>query len=259
MDTIDFSRSFLTFRIDAKKRPPQTASHKPPYSLNNCRIRIECRLQVTEKTSSQMSTCVLGASCKTERVGVARDIWTVPNADFAPVFSATEFMHIKTYARAGEGVELYPPGRGRQSERQSGLIADAFDDVRIDIVERDGAPLVTAAEIVQATLNNTVLIAKTTLESDRYTAVLEYPVKTMNANERDDIYQTDTGPILFPDLTCDRDELLPRLQLAYAAFNCPAWIEFLIRDPVPVAEDIDVYHYSRSVRCDARNEIIGLV
>ncbi|MEO2030754.1 MAG: hypothetical protein ABGZ35_01580 [Planctomycetaceae bacterium] len=259
MDTIDFSRSFLTFRIDTEKRPPQTASHKPPFSLNNCRIQIECRLRVTDRFSSQTQTCVLGASCKTERVGVTRDIWTVPNADFAPVFSDTEFMHIKTYARAGEGVELYPPGSGSQSERQSGSIADAFDDVRIDIAECRGESLATSAEIVHATLSNTVLVAKTTIESDHYTAVLEYPVRTMNANERDDIYQTDTGPVLFPDLTCEPDEILPRLQFAYAAFNCPEWIEFLVRVPVPVADGIDVYHYSRSVRCDARNEIIGLV
>ena len=29
MQAIDFSRSFLTFRIDTLKKPPQTVSHKP--------------------------------------------------------------------------------------------------------------------------------------------------------------------------------------------------------------------------------------
>ncbi len=38
MPTIDFSRSFLTFRIDTLKKPPQTVSQQPPYSLNNARI-----------------------------------------------------------------------------------------------------------------------------------------------------------------------------------------------------------------------------
>lgn len=258
MKAIDFARSFLTFRIDTEKKAPQTVSHKPPWSLNNARIQLECRLQVTERSSGEAQSFVLGASCKTERVGVTQDIWTVPNADYAPVFSDSAFLNVKTYARAGEGVELYPPGSGVQSERQMGLHVDAFDSVRIDVVEQDAELLTSAADIVQATLANTVLNAKTTITSDRYTAVLEYPVKTMNGNERDDIYQTDTGPVLFPDLACDPDEVHSRLQFAYSAFNCPDWIEFLVRVPTPVSDDINVYHYSQSVRCDVRNEVLAL-
>ena len=80
----------------------------------------------------------------------------------------------------------------------------------------------------------------------------------MNANERDNIYQSDTGPVLFPDLTGEPDAMLQQLQFAYTAVNCPDWVEFLVRTATTVTEDINVYHYSRSVRCDARNEIIGL-
>jgi len=258
MTTIDFARSFLTFRIDTTLKPPQTASHKPPYSLNNARIQIECRLTVTDKKTQQVQTFVLGANCKTERVGVPGDIWTVPNADFIPIFSDTAFMHLKTYAQAGEGVELFPPGSGTQSERQTGLIADAFDDVRIDIVEAEGTDLTTQPDVVQATLNNTRLNARTTLENDRYKAVIEYPVKTMNANERDNIYQTDTGPVLFPDLTCEPEGMLTHLELAFTAFNVPDWIEVLVRVPTQVNDDVDVYHFSKSIRLDAFNEVIGL-
>jgi hypothetical protein len=41
VQTINFSRSFLTFRIDALKKPVATVSHPPPYSLNNARILID--------------------------------------------------------------------------------------------------------------------------------------------------------------------------------------------------------------------------
>lgn len=258
MTATDFSQSFLTFRIDTQKKPPQTVSHKPPWSLNNARIQIECRLEVSDKITGQSQSFVLGASCKTERVGVDRDIWTVPNADFAPVFSDTHFLHLKTYARAGEGVELYPPGSGVQSERQVGLISAAFDNVRIDLVPSEASTLMSAKEIVEATLANRVLNASTRIENDRYIATIEYPVKTMNANERDAIYQTDTGPVLFPDLSCEPDQMLTNLQLAYSAFNCADWIEFLVRVPTPVQEDIDVYHYSKSVHCKATNEVVCL-
>jgi hypothetical protein len=253
--TIDFSRSFVTFRIDAIKKPPKTVSHQPPFSLNNARIQLECVCWVTEKSSGCEQRFVLGASCKTERVGVDRDIWTEPNADFAPIFSDDGFMHLKTFALAGVEVDLYPPGSGTQSDRQTGKIAEMFDSVRIDITECEGEVLSSAESIVLATLANKPLVARTQIENDRYVANLEYPVKTINANERDMIYQTDTGPVLVPDLESEPENLLPRMELGFAAFNCPTWIELLVRVPTKVSDNLDVYHYSQSQRYDSKNEI----
>lgn len=258
MQTIDFQCSFLTFRIDTLRKPPQTVSHKPPFSLNNARIQIECRLTVAETTGDWSERYVLGANCKTERVGVERDIWTEPNADYVPIFSNSGFLNLKTYARAGQDVELYPPGSGRQTDRQTGRHDEAFDSIRIDLSERPGKLLESTDEIVATTLANTPLIARTTIDAGRYTAVVEYPIKTMNANERDGVYQTDTGPILLPDFSAEPGEMLDRLQLAFAAFNGPDWIELLVRVPTAVTEDVSVYHYSKPTRFDARNEIIAL-
>ena len=258
MQTIDFSRSFLTFRIDRTKKPAQTQSHKPRFTLNNVRIQIECRCRITDSQTSRLQTFVLGASCKTERVGVDRDIWTEPNADFAPVFSDDGFMNLKTFARAGVQVDLYPPSIGKQSDRQTGRIDDAFDRVRIELAECEGELLAGAEEIVQATLAGNPLVARTEIQSGRYTAVLEYPVKTMNANERDNVYQTDTGPVLLPDLSREPDELLQHFQLAYSAFNSPDWIELIERAATSVAPDVDVYHYSRPLRLNVKNQVIRL-
>jgi hypothetical protein len=254
----DFSRSFLTFRIDTLKKPPATASHKPPFSLNNARIQIDCRCVVTGCETGKEERFVLGASCKTERVGVERDIWTEPNADFVPVFSETHFLHLKTYAKCGTDVELFGHEGRPQTDRQHGLIFDAFDDVRIDVVEVPAKELTTAEEIVQATLDNRLLVARTRIQSDRYTAVIDYPVKTMNANERDWIYQTDTGPILFPDLTREPRDLMAGMELAFAAFNCPEWTGFIVRTPTPVADGIEVQHYSKTIRLVCRNQVFEL-
>ena len=256
MRTVDFRRSFLMFRIDLEKKPPQTVSHKPPYSLNNARIQLECRCHITESETGQLQTFVLGASCKTERVGVERDIWTEPNADFVPIFSDEGFLNVKTFARVGTLVKLYPPTLGTQPDRQVGALAEAFDSAGIHVVECEGEPLGSAREIVEATLANQPLVGRTELESGRYTAVLEYPVKTINANERDWIYQTDTGPVLLPDFSVEPEELLAKLELAFAAFNCPDWVEFLVRVPTDAGEGVQVYHYSRPVRFDARNQVI---
>ena len=257
-EVLDFSRSFLTFRIDALKRPPITASHKPPYSLNNARIQLDCRCTVTESATGESQTYVLGASCKTERVGVESDIWTQPNADFIPILSDTHFMHLKTYARCGLDVELFGHDGRRQPDRQHGLVSDAFDDLRIDLIELEAVELNSPREIVEATLDNRLLVARTTIETDRYSALIEYPVKTMNANERDWIYQTDTGPVLLPDLTRNADEMIQGFELAFSAFNCFEWCEFIVRIPTPISDGVNVQHYSRSHRVDCRNQVFAI-
>ena len=255
----DFARSFVTFRLDFERKPPVTVSHEPPFSLNNARIQLDCRCVLRRKSDDRTETFVLGASCKTERVGVDRDIWTQPNADFAPVFSADRFMHVKTFARAGTRVDRYPPGSGTQSDRQSGLNSDVFDDLRIDLVEVPGEELTAPADIVEAVLNNTPLVAVTEIESDDLLARIEYPVKTINASERHTIYQTDTGPVLFPDLSSSGDDAIERFELAYAAFNCREWCEFLVRERTPIAEAVEVYHYARPVRMDSTNRLLRAV
>ena len=258
MNTFDFNRSFFTFRIDTLVKQPLTVTHKPPFSLNNARIPIECRCVVTEKATDQAQSFVLGASCKTERVGVESGIWLEPNADFCPIFSDDRYLSLKTYSQVGTTMDLFPPGSGSQSDRQTGLIDDTYDSVKIDMTECEGTPLDSAQEIVEAVLANQNLVARTELENDRYHALIEHPVKTINANERDWIYQTDTGPVLFPDLSVEPGEMLTSLELAYSAFNCPDWIEFIVRRVTPTTSDVSVYHYSDAVRCDSRNQMLRI-
>ncbi len=256
MQAIDFARSTFTFRVDSEKKPPKTVTQKVPYSLNNARIPIEATLIVMEKGGGFQEEYVLGVSCKTEQVGVEKDIWHIPSADFKPIFSSDTFLAIKTYEVANRGATLYPPSLGEQPERQVISIEETFDDVRIDLSRGDGRRLETAKAIVEAVLDNVPLNARTTIENDRFTAVLEYPIKTINANERDWIYQPDTGPVLLPDLSRDPEDMIEGIELAYAAFNTPDWVEFIVRVPTPVADGVNVYHYSKPVRMDSANEVL---
>ena len=259
MNAVNFQKSFLTFRIDTEKKAPETVSHPPPFSLNNARIQLECRLTILNPAGRVEDTFFLGASCKTERVGVGRDIWTEPNADFVPIFSETHFLNLKTYARVGVEVDRYPPSETKQPDRQFGRNEDTFDRVTIDVRETPAELLASSDEIVAATLRGDPLTARTTFSGSAFSAVAEYPVKTMNANERDGVYQTDTGPVLFPDLDADAESLMPSLQLAFVAFNHPDWSEWIIRAPVPVAQEIEVYHYHRKLRIEGRNEVLRIV
>ena len=258
MQTVDFARSSLTFRIDYLKRVAETGSHEPPSSLNSARILLECVCEIVDNETGAAQTFVMGASCKTERVGVERDIWIHPNADFMPILSQERYLIVKTYQVANMGVPFYPPSRGMQPERQAGYVADAYDNLSLDVRRVEGEILDSAAQIVEATLDPSgpPLVGRTVIQEGRYTAVLEFPVKTMNASERDFIYQTDTGPVLMPDFSREPDDLIAGLEMAYVAFNCPDWAEFVVRVPTSVGEGIEVYHYSKFVRLDTQNQVI---
>tara|TARA_B100000686_G_scaffold284531_1_gene308150 strand:- start:152 stop:928 length:777 start_codon:yes stop_codon:yes gene_type:complete len=258
MNTTDYQRASLTFRIDRAKKEAITASRPAPFTLNNARIPLDSRCQITDKESGESQNFALGVSCKTEIVGAERDIWTFPNADFKPIVSDTHVLTVKTYERAGMSVPLYPPSLGDQPERQLNTLEDAFDTLSLDVPQVDGELLEDSAVVVEQVLANRLLNAITTIETERYTAAIEYPVKTINANERDSVYQPDTGPVLFPDLSVEPQDLIAGMQLAYVAFNTSSWAEFIVRVPTPLTDEISVYHYSKSVRLDAHNQIIAL-
>lgn len=250
MKVLDFARSTMTFRVDLDRMHPRTLSHQPPFALNNARIPIDGVSRIIDRITGHVHTIWLGVSCKTEQVGATRDLWLLPNGDFVPLFSNDEFMQIKTFARAGMVAQLHPPGSGAQSDRLRRPIEETFDRVHLDLVERDGERLDGAGAIVDAVLANHLLVGIHRFGSDRYDVEIEYPVKTINANERDMVYQTDTGPILFPTLDCEPGELLAGVELAFSAMNTPDWAEFIVRVRTPIADDVEVYHYSKPVRLD---------
>jgi hypothetical protein len=258
MQVCDFARSFLTFRIDLLKKQPVTVSHKPPFTLNNARIQLDCRCQVTFPDSRQTREYVLTASCKTERVSVTEDIWTQPNADMCAVASQEDFLIVKSWDQNNKGVKLYPPSLGDQPERQVTAVAEALDRLRIDVRLTEGAVLEKTEEIVEAVHANRPLVSRTEYTTeDGLRVLLEYPVKTINASERENFYQIDTGPVLFAaPPTAAGENPIARLRHAFIAHNAPDWAEFLVNVPTPLADGISVNHYSQAVRVTVNNSMI---
>ncbi len=252
----DFAASFLTFRIDWNLKPSLTSSHKPPFTLNNARIQIESSCQIRDRRSGAAQTFVLGASCKTEFVGVDRDMWTTPNADFCMILSAESFLILKSWDRNNKGVMRYPARLGEQPERQSGRVRDTYERVNINLRPMAAQRLEGAEAIIQATLADAPLVGRCAFNlQDRYDIEIDFPIKTMNANEREWIYQTDTGPILFPDMSADCNSWIDSFHLAYVAFNRADWAEFILQTPTPLSDSISVNHYSRALQMNTRNTI----
>jgi hypothetical protein len=251
--------SFLLFRIDLQEKQPITVSHPPPFSLNNARIQLESRCLIEDRQTAKTTEFVLGASCKTERVGVEQDIWTEPNADFCPVLSQEECLILKSWAKIGDGPFHYPASLGRQRERSVSLVADAFAGIQYTLRMNEAEPLQTAKEIVHATLTHELLAGRVEfVAQERYHVLIDFPIKTMNANERDIIYQTDTGPILFPDFSLPCERLIDSFWLAYVAFNNPHWAEFILQVPVSLADGIAANHYAKPVRLETQNTLFRM-
>jgi hypothetical protein len=261
MDICDFSRSFLMFTIDLKTRQPITLSNPSPTTLNNARIALECICEIFDRKTGKKNIYVLGASCKTELVGVERDVWTQPNADFCLIASREEFMILKSWQRNNMGVKRCPESLGVQPERQVGAISDAWTGFKIDTKEVMGKKLTSTDQIIEATFANHPLVARLEYEEEPWAVRIDCPVKTINVSERDNIYQTDTGPIILPDFSRYKtaSRLAAVFDLAYMAFNVSHWAEFIVNISTPVAEGLSVNHYSKVRRIEKmRNSIIAL-
>ena len=256
IEFIDFSSSYLIFKIDTDHVKPESVSHAPPFSINNARINHECIATLEEKKTGKKDVFFLGASCKTERVGVESEIWTEPNADFVPIFSESHYLNIKTFEHAQIEIPLYPPELGSQPSRQYGLISNNFVSVKQIVNKTQGKILNEIETIIEWTLNGIKLNALSIIENERYLFSIQYPIKTMNVNENNNIIQTDTGPVLFPNLKKDFNEILKNIELAYIAWNRFNYAEFLVRKEKTINEDINIFHYFEQHKIEVNNSII---
>lgn len=127
-----------------------------------------------------------------------------------------------------------------------------------------GRTLSSLSEIITAIRGDRALVSRTEYNDGDYRVVIEHPVKTINYSEREHVFQTDTGPVLLPDLSQARLDRCNRLvecfDLAYSAFNSPDWAEFIVNVPTFVADGVTVNHYSRPRRIEpAVNSLIEVL
>jgi hypothetical protein len=235
MEIIDFARSFVTFVT--------------PGHTNNARIQVECACTLSAPGEPAREYLVV-ASCKSEEVYVREGLFKLPNYDFSGIFERDEYAIIRAHVSTAEG------------GYEIGKTAERFEALRIHVARTEGRLCTTEAEIVQATLDNVPLVARTALRDPQsgLEAVLEYPIKTMNVLETDNVYQVDTGPVVFPDLAPPGLEGIQRLTLAFIAFNCAESAEFVLQAPTAVAPEaaVQTLHYSQARPAGCTNSVIAV-
>ncbi|HEU5326575.1 MAG TPA: hypothetical protein VFU78_00700 [Thermomicrobiales bacterium] len=240
MDVTDFARSFVTFFGNNQG--------------NIARIQVDAACTITESGTGETTTYYLIAPCRAERMYLATSLLQLPNYEFCGIFTTTECLIIRTHWRSDRDNREY----GRNNVR--------FADVRIDVHTARARELAMAGEVVAATLGNAPLVARTALESPhgQLSALLEYPVKTMNVLPPETRFQVDTGPILLPDFASPATRPIERFDLAYAVYHEFDKAEFILRRPVSLAGDGDnsagaVTDYSVVMEVAARHNLFALL
>jgi hypothetical protein len=235
MEVIDFARSFVTFVT--------------PGRTNNARIQVDCACTLSAPGAAAKQY-LLVASCKSEDVYVEDGLFKQPNYDFCGIFSEDEYAIIRAHATSDEG------------GYEIGTVAERFEALHIHVAHAEGRLCSSDEEIVRATLANAPLIARTKLRDPQsgLQAALEYPVKTMNVREDGHVYQVDTGPVVFPDLSPPGREGIRRLTLAFVAFNCAERAEFVLQVPTLVGAGTEVRtpHYSEVRKVTVKNEVVAV-
>lgn len=110
---------------------------------------------------------------------------------------------------------------------------------------------ITFADAVRLSKEGMNLIALSTFYyRDGVTATIEYPIRTINASDRLNTVQVDTGPVVVPLYGNGNIKIVDSLRLAFVAFWEPHTVNFLSE-----GRDNNIVDYRTNYIREANNEI----
>ncbi len=234
-ECLDYGRSFINTKA----------------SWNSPRFWVESRLLISDPASGKTVEYLQAGSCKSERTFSGRDLFLEDNYDFLPVFSASECIIFRRHSRVTPGYREIKP------------IEKAWDGAAPQLRKFQGRVLNGPREVFEAMETGKTIVGQTEIRDAKSgrTAVIEYPVKTINWERDKIIWQVDTGPVLLPDLSVPAEEWSKTIRLAYIAFNAPDWVDFVVEEPTPLDPEVKsgqkIMHYSALEHWAARNVLLA--
>ncbi len=231
MQVLDYGRSFVTFTT--------------PGRGNNARLQIESITSIRDAGTGQSQDYYFYASCKSEDTFAKKDLFYADNYDFCGLFSADEYAIFRSKALDHDGF------------REEGLWRDRFEDLRWHLRYREAQVLATSREIVAAALAGEVLIGRVEWSEGPLAISLEFPIKTMNANDEQMLWQVDTGPVAYPDPSHMVARHIERMSPAYIAYNAVDFADFIVQAPLAVGA-ARVTHYSQRVSVNATTQVLSI-
>jgi hypothetical protein len=237
IECLDYGRSFICNSSTA----------------NAVRFWIESRTILFDDNAGTELVIYQCGSCKSENTFAENNLLQDDNYDFMPIYGDEDLLILRRhvdvrndYRQLRKVTDVWGTPIMKLNLGQTVTELESFEQIRD--VTATGTPLAAQTEIANA---------KTGLR-----CLLEYPIKTMNINLDNTIWQVDTGPVALPDLTRRFETPVDSVQLAFAVFNAPDCCEFVIEQPTPVMRDerevCQVYHYSNPISLPAKNRILSV-
>jgi hypothetical protein len=223
--------------------------------FNSVRMWIESRTTIIDTKSGKSTIYYQGASCKSENTFGESELFYKDNYDFLPVFGDGKVLVFRR--RVNKRGEEYRTIK--KMDEMWGGTPVIYTPVSNVITELD-----TFEKIRDATAAGIPIVTQTEFENIEtgLRAVIEAPCKTMNISHPKKMYQVDTGPIAFPDLSKRYDIQIDCLSLAFIAFNQNHFADFVIEAPTSIFEGdkevATVYHYSKMATIQVKNRIFAL-
>lgn len=220
--------------------------------VNSLRLWIESRVTFIDEAAGKAIEYYQCAACKSEDTFATRSLFYDDNYDFTPIYGDGQWLIFRRKNRV--------TGDYRRIQKLETVWG--IPNLRL-AWGRNVRQLTTWEEIRDTTNSPTPIVAQTELSDSRtgLRAVIECPVKTMNISHEKRMYQVDTGPVAFPDLSQQFADPMQCLSLAFVAFNVPHFADFVIEQPTPVVEDgvekCRIMHYSAPISRPARNVLLA--
>jgi hypothetical protein len=242
---------------DAKEKPMQPLDYGRSFicntaEFNSVRFWVESRTRIIDDENGTSTDYLQCGSCKSEHTFAEKDLFQEDNYDFLPIWGGRWLVFRRPVRLSDTYRTIYEPGQLwgepvlKLREVPDARVLDTWDALRDATAA--AVPLVTQTEIRDP--------------DTKLRAVIECPVKTMNVDLNGKRYQTDTGPVAYPDLKKRHDPEIDCLSLAFIAFNAPGFADFVVEQPTPVSlddpETCQVYHYSKPFSVAASNKLLAL-
>jgi len=265
MTVPDFIHSYFRFYLDFENHQSGSISNKSPVRTNRVRVSLESICRLTHRATEKTTIYALSAPCRTEQVGAGHnELWTQPNAECIFLCSDDGQVAVhKCWHKKDPGVMLYPSSLGPQPERQFFSPGENFQETTLDLQMINAKPLRDFDQAADAIIGTQPIISRIEYSDGDFDICIDQPVKTINLAERDRVHQTDTGPIILPDLSPQRLKQanlgIEVFDLAYSAWHEPDWAEFMIRAPLKLSEKITVNHFTETRHVSPTRNMLAMV
>jgi hypothetical protein len=223
---------------------------------NEVRFWAESRTRIVDEETGKSEDYIQTGSCKSEDTFAEKNLFYRDNYDFLPIFGPEYGIMFRRKAWLNADY------------RSCLAVEDMWEGQKYHLVEAASfEALTTNEDVIEATHAFLPIVAQTELwdEATKLRGVIEFPVKTMNTNRKRNIYQVDTGPVAFLDLSKCHERYVDGIALAFVAFNAPHFADFVIEEPTSIRENgregeeiCKVHHYSRRVSLTAKNRLYAI-